>query len=120
MRGGSGSRRCWVTIAPGATSSTGCGIPRTTPSRSGAASGIPGRAVRSIRVEVAGGYASASGFLRRLTLSYAFVSTDRRSDLIAKSAMDFLRHKAALTAEVRFLRRMSFALTATVADRNGS
>ncbi len=77
-------------------------------------------ALDTFGVEVAGGYASASGFLRRLTLSYAFVSTDRRSDLIAKSAMDFLRHKAALTAEVRFLRRMSFALTATVADRNGS
>ena len=34
--------------------------------------------------------------------------------------MDFLRHKAALAVEVRFLRRMTFALTASVAHRNGS
>lgn len=71
-------------------------------------------------VEIAAGYASSAGVLRRLTLSYAFVSTDRRADVIARSAMDFLRHKAVLAAEVRFLRRLSLALTASVADRNGS
>lgn len=36
------------------------------------------------------------------------------------SAMDFMKHKAALAVEVRFLRRMSLALTASVYDRNGS
>ncbi len=71
-------------------------------------------------VELAGGYVAADGFLRRATLSYAFVSTDRTSDVIAKSAMDFLRHKAALSVEVHFLRRMTFAFTASVARRNGS
>lgn len=71
-------------------------------------------------LEIAGGYASSEGFLRRVTLSYAFVTVDRRAGIIAKSAMDFLRHKAAVAVEVRFLRRMSLALTGTVADRNGS
>ncbi len=71
-------------------------------------------------VEIAGGYASERGFLRRATLSYAYIATDRRSDLVAKSAMDFLRHKAALTVEVRFLRRMTLCVTASAADRNGS
>ena len=71
-------------------------------------------------VELTGGYASSEGFLRRATLSYAWITTDRSSELIAKSAMDFLRHKAALAVEVRFLRRMSLALTASVAHRNGS
>ncbi len=71
-------------------------------------------------VEIAAGYVSPDGFLHRATLSYAFVTIDRRSDVIARSAMDFLRHKAAAAVEVRFLRRMSLALTATFADRNGS
>ena len=71
-------------------------------------------------IEVSGGYTAAEGFLRRATLSYALVSTDRSSDVIAKSAMDFLRHKATFAVEVRFLRRMSLALTASVARRNGS
>lgn len=71
-------------------------------------------------VEIAAGYTSAEGFLRRLTFSYAFVTVDRQSELIARSVLDFLRHKAVLAAEVHFLRRMSLALTASVADRNGS
>ena len=45
--------------------------------------------------------------------------TDRNADLEAQSAMDFMRHKAALSVEVRFLRRMSLALTGSVYDRNG-
>ncbi|MDE6046984.1 MAG: TonB-dependent receptor [Alistipes sp.] len=71
-------------------------------------------------VELAGGYVSEQGFLRRATLSYAYVSTDRRADVVARSAMDFLRHKASAALEVRFLRRLSLSLVATLADRNGS
>ena len=70
--------------------------------------------------ELAGGYAVSEGFLRRVTLSYGYITTDRNADVIAKSAMDFMRHKAALAVEVRFLRRMSLALTGSVYDRNGS
>ena len=71
-------------------------------------------------VEFSGGYSRTEGFLRRLTLSYAYVTTDRNENVIARSAMDFLRHKAVLAVEVRFLRRMSLALTGSVCDRNGS
>lgn len=70
--------------------------------------------------ELAGGYASQEGFLRQMSVSYAYVSTDRASDFTAKSAMDFLRHKAALSVGVGFLRRMSLTITASVYDRNGS
>lgn len=71
-------------------------------------------------VELAGGYTATKGLLRRVTLNYGYVMTDRKSDLIAKSAMDFLRHKASLSVEIRFLRRMSLAVTGSVYDRNGS
>lgn len=71
-------------------------------------------------VELSGGYAAEKGVLRRVTLSYAYVTTDRTTHVIARSAMDFLRHKAAIAAEVRFLRRMSLAVTASLCDRNGS
>ncbi len=71
-------------------------------------------------VEVSGGYTAAEGFLRRAVFSYAYVTTDRRSDIVAKSALDFLRHKAALAVEVRMLRRVSLSLTGTLSDRNGS
>ena len=55
-----------------------------------------------------------------MTLSYGYLTNDRNADVIAKSAMDFMRHKAALAVEVHFLRRMSLALTRSVYDRNGS
>ena len=71
-------------------------------------------------MEVSGGYAACEGFLRRAVLSYAYVTTDRSSDVVAKSALDFLRHKAALAVEMRMLRRVSLSLTGTLSDRNGS
>ena len=71
-------------------------------------------------IELSGGYTVADGFLRRVTLSYGYITTDRNSDIIARGAMDYMRHKAALAVEVHFLRRMSLALTASVYDRNGS
>ena len=69
--------------------------------------------------ELTGTYAPATGFLRRISLSYGYVTTDRNADIIARSAMDFMRHKAALALEFRFLRRMTLALTGSVYDRNG-
>lgn len=71
-------------------------------------------------LELAGGYVRSEGLLRRVELSYAYVTTDRSSDVVARSAMDFMRHKAALAVELRFLRRMSLALTGSLYDRNGS
>ena len=70
-------------------------------------------------LEISGGYTSGTGFLRRVTLSYGYITTDRRTDIVAKSAMDFMRHKAALSVGVHFLRRMSLVLTGSVYDRNG-
>lgn len=70
--------------------------------------------------ELSGGYAAEEGFLRRVTLSYGYITNDRNADIIAKSAMDFLRHKATLSVGVHFLRRMSLTLTGSVYDRNGS
>ncbi len=70
-------------------------------------------------VELTGVYAADEGFLRRAAVSYGCTMTDRNADLEAQSAMDFMRHKAALSVEVRFLRRMSLALTGSVYDRNG-
>lgn len=70
--------------------------------------------------EFTGGYTAAEGFLRRLTLSYGYVSTSRNTDVVAKSAMDYMRHKAALGVEIRFLRRLTLSVTGSVYDRNGS
>lgn len=71
-------------------------------------------------VECSGGYSLPEGFLRRLALSYAWIDTGRNADIVAKSALDFLRHKASFAAEVRLLRRVTLCLTGSVADRNGS
>ena len=71
-------------------------------------------------LECSGGYRAPEGFLRSAVLSYGYITTDRNSDVIAKSAMDFMKHKAALSVEVHFLRRMTLALTGSVCDRNGS
>lgn len=70
--------------------------------------------------ELTGAYVADNGFVRRVSLSYGYVTTDRNSDIEARSAMDFMRHKAALSVELRFLRRVSLVLTGSVYDRNGS
>ena len=70
--------------------------------------------------EISGGYAVTEGFLRRVTLSYGYITNDRNADIIARSAMDFMRHKAALSVGVHFLRRLSLTLTGSFYDRNGS
>lgn len=71
-------------------------------------------------VELSGGYTVSEGFLRRIIMSYGYITTDRKSDVIAQSAMDFMKHKAALSVEMRFLRRVTLALTGSVYDRNGA
>ena len=70
--------------------------------------------------EISGTYSMKNGFLRRVTLAYGYTTTDRMTDAEAQSAMDFMRHKAVLSAEVHFWRRVSFVLTGSVYDRNGS
>lgn len=70
--------------------------------------------------ELLGGYTASEGFLRRAVFSYAYVTTDRNSNIVARSAMDFLRHKAGFSVEMGMLRRLTLALSGTLADRNGS
>lgn len=71
-------------------------------------------------LELSGGYTASSGFLRRAVLSYGYITADNKADIVTKSAMDYMRHKAAFAVEVRFLRRVSLAVTASIYDRNGS
>ena len=71
-------------------------------------------------IEVSGDYLPACRFLHRITLAYGYTNTNRNSDIEAQSAMDFMRHKAALSVELHFLRRMSLSLTGSLYDRNGS
>ena len=70
--------------------------------------------------EIAGTYTLDKGFLRRVSLSYGYISSDRDSRLIAKSAMDYMRHKTVASVETHFFRRMSLTLTGSLYDRNGS
>ncbi len=70
--------------------------------------------------EVSCEYSVETGFLRRITFAYGYTTTDRMTDAEAQSAMDFMRHKAVLSAEVHVWRRLSFVLTGSVYDRNGS
>lgn len=70
-------------------------------------------------MELSGGYVSPRGFLRRATLSYAYLATDRGRGVVARSALDFLRHKASMAIEVRPLRSLSLGLTGSLCHRNG-
>ena len=70
-------------------------------------------------IELSGGYES-EGWLRSATLSYGYISVDKPADIITSSVLDYMKHKAAASIEVAFLRRFTLALTGTVCDRFGS
>lgn len=70
-------------------------------------------------VELSGGY-SSDGWLRSVTAAYGYVTTDKLGRTVTSSALDYMKHKAALSVEVRFLRNFSFVLTGSAYDRNGS
>lgn len=63
---------------------------------------------------------TTGGFLRRLTLSYGYLSQSKQSAGISKYALDYMRHKATVSAEARFLRRFSLVLTGSLYDRAGN
>lgn len=71
-------------------------------------------------LELSAGYIRSDGFLRHATIAYAYVTTSRNEAIIARSAMDFLRHKAVASVGVQLLRRVSLVLTGSWNDRNGS
>ncbi len=70
-------------------------------------------------LEFRGGYSSEEGWLRQVTLSYGYVTSDKRTHLITQNSMDYMRHKAALSVAVHFLRNFSWVVTGSVYDRNG-
>ncbi|MGM9735938.1 MAG: TonB-dependent receptor plug domain-containing protein [Candidatus Cryptobacteroides sp.] len=74
----------------------------------------------SCGVEASGGYRSDKGFLRTLTVSYGFIDSDEKSKVETSTVLDYMRHKASVNLEVFFLRRFTFAATASVYDRYGS
>ncbi len=71
-------------------------------------------------VELGGGYHTQEGFLRDVSLSYAYTMSDRKNDLKTLGAMDFLKHKVALKLRLALHRRLSLAISGVFSDRNGS
>lgn len=71
-------------------------------------------------IELAGGYTVSEGFLRRVTLSYGYITTDRNADVIAKSAMDFMRHQGGIGRGGAFPAADVACADRLVYDRNGS
>ena len=64
---------------------------------------------------------TTNSFMRRVSASYGYISINKDSKgEISKYATDYMRHKAALSLDMRFLRRLSLVLTASVYDRDGN
>lgn len=70
--------------------------------------------------EISGGYTSTSGAVRRAMLSYGYITTSQDDALVTRNAMDYMRHKAAASITLQFLRDFSLTVTGSVYDRNGS
>lgn len=73
----------------------------------------------TVGVSVNGSHTWKTGFVRRVMLSYGYLHSDRRGDVQVSSSMDYMRHKAAASLEVRFLRRCSLVVTGALFDRYG-
>lgn len=71
-------------------------------------------------VEWMGGYRSQSGFLRQASISYAYINNTQKGDVVTKSAMDFLRHKATFQLQVQPIRNITLSVTGILSERNGS
>lgn len=65
-------------------------------------------------------YTSDKGFLRNITASYAFIDSDEKSKILTSTVLDYMRHKASLSAELVFLKHFSLGLSASVYDRYGT
>lgn len=70
--------------------------------------------------EVSGGWNRPTGFLRSLSLSYGYLTTEKLDHAVTSSIFDYMQHKASISAGVRFLRRFSLCVTGSVFDRYGS
>lgn len=71
-------------------------------------------------VEWTGGYLAEEGFLRQITLSYAYTHSGQENSRMSRNAMDYLRHKAVARFRLALLRPLVLSLTGTLSDRNGN
>lgn len=71
-------------------------------------------------VEASAEYCPDHGILRRIKASYGFIDSSRESKLQTSSVMDYMRHKAVLSAHFSFFKRLDFVVTGSVFDRFGS
>ena len=74
----------------------------------------------TLGAEITGGYTSDKGVLRQATISYGWTDSSQDGTLVTRNAMDFMRHKAAATVTVAFLRDFTLSVAGSVFDRNGS
>lgn len=74
----------------------------------------------TLGAEIMGGYRSDKGVVRSATISYGYVTCSQDESLVTRNAMDFMRHKAAASITLCFLRNISLTVTGSVYDRNGS
>ena len=71
-------------------------------------------------IELSGGYTVADGFLRRVTLSYGYITTDRNSDIIAKGRWITCATRRRWPSRCISCAACRWHFTASVYDRNGS
>lgn len=70
--------------------------------------------------EFTGLYRAERGFIQSLSLSYAHIKSDKAAgDKISKYALDYMRNKAALTANFRIVPSLVLSVNSSVYDRNG-
>lgn len=70
-------------------------------------------------VEFLGQY-NFNAFVKNIKAKYGYISTSKNSSAqISRYALDYMRHKFIFSVDIRPLRNISLALTASVYDRNG-
>ena len=72
-------------------------------------------------MEFTTGYRSEEGFLRNASISYGYISTDKKAgNHISKYALDYMRNKASASFQGAILRNLKIAVTGTLYDRCGN
>ena len=71
-------------------------------------------------VEADAAYRSAEGLLRELKLSYGYAGAELLSNLPLSSALDYMKHKASLSATAMLFRACTLSAICTFYDRFGS
>ncbi|MEG1414133.1 MAG: TonB-dependent receptor [Mucinivorans sp.] len=78
-------------------------------------------AINTFGLELQAGYRAERGCLQEVSLSYAYINSDKKTpgDKISKYALDYMRHKASMVVNFRIVRNLIFNVTASYAERNG-